>query len=105
MIGVGEAEQGAGGVDDHLRRQRQNRRGRCPVGDVHLGAQILGVDRQLGALAPGLLANFIVTDGDPLETPTQVQRLFVQGREVEVGNRQTRLAEKYRQRYEQLKGR
>jgi len=68
-------------------------------------AQILGIDRQLGALAPGLLASFIVTDGDPLETPTQVQRIFVQGREVEVGNRQTRLAEKYRQRYEQLKGR
>ncbi len=68
-------------------------------------AQILGVAGQLGALAPGLLASFIVTDGDPLETPTQVQRIFIQGREVEVGNRQTRLAEKYRQRYEQLKQR
>jgi len=68
-------------------------------------AQILGVEKQLGALAPGLLANFIVTDGDPLETPTQVQRIFIQGREVDVSNRQTRLAEKYRQRYEQLKTR
>lgn len=68
-------------------------------------AQILGVEKQLGALAPGLLASFIVTDGDPLETPTQVQRIFIQGREVDAGNRQTRLAEKYRQRYEQLKAR
>lgn len=68
-------------------------------------AQILGVDAQLGALAPGRLASFIVTDGDPLETATQVQRIFIQGREIDTGNRQTRLADKYRQRYEQLKAR
>jgi imidazolonepropionase-like amidohydrolase len=66
-------------------------------------AQILGVADQLGSLAPGRLANFIVTDGDPLQTETQVQRIFIQGREVDVGNRQTRLADKYRQKYEQLK--
>jgi imidazolonepropionase-like amidohydrolase len=68
-------------------------------------ARILGVADQLGALAPGLLASFIVTDGDPLQTETQVLRVFIQGREVEIGNRQTRLAEKYRQKYEQLKSR
>jgi imidazolonepropionase-like amidohydrolase len=68
-------------------------------------ARILGVADQLGALAPGLLASFIVTDGDPLLTETQVLRVFIQGREVEIGNRQTRLAEKYRQKYEQLKSR
>ncbi|MBL8306929.1 MAG: amidohydrolase family protein [Rubrivivax sp.] len=68
-------------------------------------AQILGVAERLGALAPGRLASFFVTDGDPLETPTQVQRLFVQGRELAVDNKQIRLADKYRQRYEQLKPR
>lgn len=68
-------------------------------------AQILGVADRLGALAPGRLASFFVCDGDPLETPTQVQRLFVQGREVEAGNRQTRLADKYRQRQDQLRSR
>jgi imidazolonepropionase-like amidohydrolase len=68
-------------------------------------AQILGVADQLGSLAAGRLANFFVTDGDPLQTETQVQRIFIQGREVDVGNRQTRLAEKYRQKYEQLKAR
>ena len=68
-------------------------------------AQILGVADRLGALAPGLLASFIVTDGDPLLTETQVQRIFVQGRELDIGNRQERLAAKYRQKYEQLKGR
>ncbi|CAD5367172.1 Amidohydro-rel domain-containing protein [Rubrivivax sp. A210] len=68
-------------------------------------AQILGVADRLGSLAPGRLASFIVTDGDPLQTETQVLRAFIQGREVEIGNRQTRLADKYRQKYEQLKSR
>jgi imidazolonepropionase-like amidohydrolase len=61
-------------------------------------AQILGVADRLGALAPGLLASFIVTDGDPLETATQVERIFIQGREVDAGNRQLRLEQKYRQK-------
>jgi imidazolonepropionase-like amidohydrolase len=61
-------------------------------------AQILGVADRLGALAPGLLASFIVTDGDPLEIATQVQRVFIQGREVEMANRQTRLEQKYKQK-------
>jgi imidazolonepropionase-like amidohydrolase len=65
-------------------------------------AQILGVDDRIGSLQPGRLASFIVTDGDPLETPTKIERIFVQGREVDAGNRQLRLAEKYRQRYRQL---
>jgi imidazolonepropionase-like amidohydrolase len=58
-------------------------------------AQILGVADRLGALAPGLLASFIVTDGDPLETATHVERIFIQGREVDTGNRQRRLEQKY----------
>jgi imidazolonepropionase-like amidohydrolase len=53
---------------------------------------------RLGALAPGLLASFIVTDGDPLETATHVERIFIQGREVDTGNRQRRLEQKYQQK-------
>ena len=68
-------------------------------------AQILGVADRLGSLAPGRLGSFIVTDGDPLQTETRVLRVFIQGREVETSNRQTRLADKYRQKYEQLKAR
>jgi imidazolonepropionase-like amidohydrolase len=64
-------------------------------------AQILGVADRLGALAPGLLASFIVTDGDPLLAQTRIERLFVQGREVSLDNRQSRLVERYRQRYRQ----
>lgn len=62
-------------------------------------ARILGADDRLGSLQPGRLASFIVTDGDPLETTTRIERLFVQGREVDPGNRQRRLERKYEQRY------
>jgi imidazolonepropionase-like amidohydrolase len=65
-------------------------------------AQILGVADRLGALAPGRLGSFIVTDGDPLQITTRIERLFVQGREVDADNRQLRLQRKYQQRLEQL---
>jgi imidazolonepropionase-like amidohydrolase len=65
-------------------------------------AQILGVADRLGSLAAGRMASFIVTDGDPLETTTRVERVFIQGREVSTANRQTRLTEKYEQRYRQM---
>lgn len=61
-------------------------------------ARILGVADRLGSLEPGRLASFIVTDGDPLEATTKIERLFVRGREVDPGNRQTRLTEKYQRR-------
>ena len=67
-------------------------------------ARILGVADKLGALEPGRLASFIVTDGDPLEITTQVERVFVQGRELDMATRHTRLRDKYEERYRQLKG-
>lgn len=61
-------------------------------------ARILGVDGQVGSLQPGRWASFLITDGDPLETTTRIERVFVQGREVSVANRQSRLADRYRER-------
>ncbi|MCC5861600.1 MAG: amidohydrolase family protein [Gammaproteobacteria bacterium] len=63
-------------------------------------AQIFGVDDRIGALAPGLQATLIVTDGDPLEITTQVERAWIDGREIDLASRHTRLYERYRQRYE-----
>ena len=47
-------------------------------------AQILGVDDRVGSLAPGKDATLILTDGDPLETTTQVHAAFIQGRRVDL---------------------
>ena len=49
-------------------------------------AQILGVADRLGSLAPGRLASFAI-DGDPLETTTCVERVFIQGREISTASR------------------
>jgi imidazolonepropionase-like amidohydrolase len=65
-------------------------------------AQILGIDDRLGTLEVGKDATFIVTTGDPLDTFTSVRAAFVRGRELDLGNRQTTLYEKYRERLQQL---
>ena len=65
-------------------------------------ARILGVDDRLGSLEVGKDATFIVTDGDPLDIRTQVERAFVQGREIDLSSRHTTLYEKYSERLNQL---
>lgn len=65
-------------------------------------AQILGVDDRLGSLDVGKDATFIVTDGDPLDIRTQVERAFVQGREIDLSSRHTTLYEKYSEKLDQL---
>lgn len=62
-------------------------------------ARILGVADRLGSIEAGKDATLIITDGDPLEIRTQVERAFIQGREIDLSNKQTRLYEKYRQKY------
>ena len=66
-------------------------------------AEILGVANRIGSLEAGKDATLIVTSGDPLETPTQVTRAFIQGRAVDLSNRQKRLWEKYQEKYRRLK--
>src|SRR3954469_12267978 len=62
-------------------------------------AQILGVADRLGSLGTGKAATLIVTNGDPLDFPTQVEIAFIDGRKIDLSNRQTRLRDKYREKY------
>jgi imidazolonepropionase-like amidohydrolase len=62
-------------------------------------AQILGIADRLGSLEIGKAATLIVTNGDPLDFPTQVEAAFVDGRKIDLSNRQTRLRDKYREKY------
>jgi imidazolonepropionase-like amidohydrolase len=64
-------------------------------------AQILGVDDRVGSLEVGKDATLIVTDGDPLETPTHVERMYIQGRNIDLTSRHTMLYEKYKTKYSQ----
>jgi len=63
-------------------------------------AQILGVADRVGSLEIGKDATLFVATGDPLETPTQIEAAFVQGRKVELNDRHKRLYRKYSEKYE-----
>ncbi len=65
-------------------------------------AQILGVADRLGSIEVGKFANFFVSNGDPLETTTKVEQVYIQGRALDISTKQTRLTEKYQQKYLQL---
>lgn len=65
-------------------------------------AKILGVDDELGSVEIGKAATLIVTDGSPLEITTEITRAFIDGREIDLSNKQTILADKYREKYRQL---
>lgn len=65
-------------------------------------AQIFGIDGQLGSLEAGKSATLIVTSGDPLEIATHVERAYIQGRAVDLSDKQKRLWEKYKEKYRRL---
>lgn len=65
-------------------------------------AKILGVDDRIGSLEIGKAATLIVTDGSPLEITTRIELAFIDGRLIDLSNKQTDLAEKYREKYRQL---
>jgi imidazolonepropionase-like amidohydrolase len=65
-------------------------------------ARILGLERELGSLAAGKIADVIVTDGDLLEIKSRVSYVFIDGAQIPLVNRQTELYERYRERLHRL---
>jgi imidazolonepropionase-like amidohydrolase len=65
-------------------------------------AQILGVAGRIGSLESGKDATLIVTTGDPLEITTHVTAAYIQGRAVDLNDRQKRLWTKYKEKYHRL---
>ncbi len=58
-------------------------------------AQIWGVANQMGTIEEGKSADFMMTNGDPLVTQTEIKQLFISGKNVSLENKQKRLYEKY----------
>ena len=69
---------------------------------TYYAARVLGVEKELGSLAPGKIADLVVTDGDLLEIRSRVEQLYVDGRPLPLTNRQTELYDEYRARLERL---
>ena len=58
-------------------------------------AEIFGVSDRIGSIEKGKWADMILTDGDPLETKTQIKHMFIKGHEVDLTSRHTKLYDKY----------
>ncbi len=63
-------------------------------------AKILGIDGTTGTIEEGKDANIIVSEGDILDMESSVVDLaFIQGRKINLDNKQTQLAERYKYKY------
>ncbi len=61
-------------------------------------AKMLGVADRIGSLEPGKSATLIVTDGDILDLRSHVVGAYLDGRSLDLSDRQKRLYERYRAR-------
>ena len=59
-------------------------------------AEIFGVADRIGSLKPGMQADLMVTDGDPLQPLTRLRHLMIGGRPIPLTSRQTALYEAWR---------
>jgi imidazolonepropionase-like amidohydrolase len=63
-------------------------------------AKILGIDARTGSLEKGKDANIIVSDGDLLDIKTdKISLAFIQGRQINLDNKQKELYEKYMKKF------
>jgi imidazolonepropionase-like amidohydrolase len=58
-------------------------------------AQIWGLEKDLGSLEVGKLANVVVANGDPLDVKTDVKHVFIRGQEIPLVSKQTQLRDQY----------
>jgi len=61
-------------------------------------ADLFGIGDEYGSLEKGKIANLFVTNGDPFETKTQVQHLFIRGWKVPLESRHTLLYDEFLER-------
>jgi imidazolonepropionase-like amidohydrolase len=59
-------------------------------------AEIFGVAKEVGTLAPGGSADLVVWSGDPFEPLTRPRHVFIAGQEIPLVSRQTLLRDRYR---------
>ena len=67
-------------------------------------ASMLGISNRVGTLDIGKDATLFVSAGNALDALTnKVEHAFIQGKKIDLDNRHTDLAKKYRTRYQQMK--
>jgi imidazolonepropionase-like amidohydrolase len=58
-------------------------------------AEIFGVAAKYGSLEKGKVANLFISDGDPFETKTKIEKLFIRGWDIPLESRQTLLYDEF----------
>lgn len=58
-------------------------------------AEIFGLDKEIGSLEEGKIANLFVSDGDPFEPRTHIHQVFIRGYKIPLTNRQIRLYQEF----------
>jgi imidazolonepropionase-like amidohydrolase len=65
-------------------------------------AQILGLGERLGSLDAGKAATLVLATGDPLDIRSQVEAVYIDGRQLDLADRHKALDAKYREKYRRL---
>ncbi len=69
-------------------------------------ATMMGIADKVGSLAVGKHATLFVSEGDALDMQSAVlAKAYIQGRDIDLSSKQTKLADKYREKYSREKGR
>ncbi len=58
-------------------------------------AKIYGVENRTGSLEPGMEADLVLWNGDPLEVTSAAEQVFIRGRKIPMTSRQTLLRDRY----------
>ena len=61
-------------------------------------AEMMGIGDRVGSLEPGKDATLLITTGSPLETFTEVEQAYIQGRELDMMDIHRWFFEKYMQK-------
>lgn len=67
-------------------------------------AEILGIADRYGSIAVDKSATLFIADADVLEVTTNIEHAWIDGRKIDLSNKQVELEKKYREKYRQLDG-
>ena len=61
-------------------------------------AKLFGMDDQIGSLEPGKIADLVIWTGDPLEVTETAEQVFINGEQIDMTSRQSKLRDRYLKR-------